>query len=616
MKIECFQKNYTTKLDVYSYGILMNEVFSEERPWSHLSDTRWNSEIHDRVDQGQRPRMNFSEVQYAHASEIKNIITCCWAGNPTTRPTMSHVVQMLNHLLEACAIANNKTKFSMTPCVGIAFGSSTCAVSYNHPNGNTELIPNAQGNRKTPCYVAFTDTGVLTGDMAKSQITRNASNTVYDILLLVGRYYSDPVIQQRIPTWPFTVINHTNFPMVQVEHQNQRKNFTPEELMAILLKQLKHDAETYLNITVPLAVISIPSSFSMLQRQCILDAGQIAGLSFERILPASNVVPLTMGTKVGESLRLICDLGASTCEISLIIFDDTVYEVRENCSESVGGDDFDARMMQHFISEFERRFHIPHREICTNKRAIQRLRIACERAKQTLSSSNNAAIELPSWYDGIDFYSRISRQTFQQINYDLFQRVMNPIVAVAEKNKSSIDEIVLIGGSSRVPYVQELIQDYFNGKSLSKRLHPDEAPALGLALQAGIVSGYNIDDLILLVTPRTIGFTDLNGNKTPVVNLNTTIPTLKSQEIPSTIVSAGIVQVYEEDPAIHTPRIVGEADLKSLSLSGTLTIFVAFDERFEIKVSVKSDTQHVVPLTGSKFTPTVLAHMQENLTTL
>jgi len=424
----------------------------------------------------------------------------------------------------------------MARAIGIDLGTTySCVGIFQH--GKVEIIANDQGNRTTPSYVAFTDSERLIGDAAKNQVAMNPNNTIFDAKRLIGRKFEDPTVQADMKHWPFKVINESTKPKIQVEYKNETKTFTPEEISSMVLTKMREIAEAYLGKKISEAVITVPAYFNDSQRQATKDAGVIAGLNVLRIInePTAAAIAYGLDKKVtGERNILIFDLGGGTFDVSVLKIEEGIFEVKSTAGDThLGGEDFDNRMVTHFVQEFKRK---NNKDLSQNKRGLRRLRTACERAKRTLSSSSQASIEIDSLHEGIDFYSTITRARFEELNADLFRSTLEPVEKAlrdAKMDKSHIHEIVLVGGSTRIPKVQKLLQDFFNGKELNKSINPDEAVAYGAAVQAAILTGdksEEVKDVLLLdVAPLSLGIETAGGVMTALIKRNTTIPTKQTQ---------------------------------------------------------------------------------------
>lgn len=422
--------------------------------------------------------------------------------------------------------------------IGIDLGTTYSCVGVWKDN-RCEIIANDQGNRTTASYVAFSDEERLIGDGAKNQAAMNPTNTVYDAKRLIGRDYNDPIIQQEKKGFPFIVKDDgNNKPVIEVQYKGESKTFHPEEISSMILVKMKETAEAYLGEIVTDAVVTVPAYFNDGQRQATKDAGQIAGLNILRIInePTAAAIAYGLDNQSNEQNVLIFDLGGGTFDVSLLNIDDGIFEVRATAGDThLGGEDFDNLLMHHFMLEFKRKHKI---DITENKRSVRRLKTACEKAKRTLSSSTTANIEIDSLSDGIDFFTSITRAKFESLCMTLFQKCLEPVKKVLQDSgcsKSDVDELVLVGGSTRIPKVQELLSSFFGGKELNKSVNPDEAVAYGASVQATILSGGTkegdkTNDILLLdVAPLSLGLETAGGVMTKIIERNTTIPCKKSQ---------------------------------------------------------------------------------------
>ena len=422
--------------------------------------------------------------------------------------------------------------------VGIDLGTTYSCVGWWKDN-RCEIIANDQGNRTTPSYVSFTKSERLIGDGAKNQASMNPENTVFDAKRLIGRKFDDSTLQADIKQFPFKVVNDgNNKPIIEVSYKDETKRYHPEEVSSMVLVKMKETAEAYIGEDVTDAVVTVPAYFNDSQRQATKDAGAIAGLNVLRIInePTAAAIAYGLDNKAEEKNILIFDLGGGTFDVSLLSIDDGIFEVKATAGDThLGGEDFDNLLVKHFSTEFKRKHKA---DITDNNRALRRLRTACERAKRTLSSGNTASLEIDSLYDGIDFFSSISRAKFESLCLPLFNKCLEPVTKVisdSKISKSNVDEIVLVGGSTRIPKIQQMLSDYFNGKELSKSINPDEAVAYGACVQAAILAGTTSGDekadeiLLLDVAPLSLGLETAGGVMTKIIERNTTIPTKKSQ---------------------------------------------------------------------------------------
>lgn len=473
--------------------------------------------------------------------------------------------------------------------IGIDLGTTYSCVGV-YKNGKVEIIANDQGNRITPSYVAFDGEERLVGDAAKNQAALNPENTVFDIKRLIGRQYTDKTVQHDKKLLPYTIVSKEGKPFVEVQYKGGKKVFSPEEVSAVILGKMKETAEAFLGRDLKNAVVTVPAYFTDAQRSATKDAGTIAGLNVLRIInePTAAAIAYGLDNKgQGEQYILVFDLGGGTFDVSLLTIDNGVFEVMATSGDThLGGEDFDRRVMDHMVATFKKKTKL---DPSKDKKAIQKLRREVERAKRQLSSSHQKRIEIEAFYEGQDLSETLTRAKFEELCLDLFKSTIKPVKKVLTDSgleKSQIDQVVLVGGSTRIPKIQELLQEFFDGKELNKGINPDEAVAYGAAVQGGILSregGSETADLLLLdVTPLTLGIETEGGVLTKLIERNTVIPTKKTDSFTTTSDNQAVVNiaVYEGDRTmVRDCHKLGQFDITGIPPAprGTPQIDVTFE---------------------------------------
>ncbi|XP_073122045.1 heat shock cognate 70 kDa protein-like [Henckelia pumila] len=505
------------------------------------------------------------------------------------------------------------------PAIGIDLGTTySCVAVWRH--NRAEIIPNDHGHHTTPSYVAFTETDRLIGDAAKNLAATNPSNTVYDAKRLIGRRFRDLSIQSDAKLWPFKVVSgRGDEPLILVTYKGEERKFVAEEISAMVLTKMKETAEGFLGLTVKDAVITVPAYFNDSQRQATKDAGTIAGLNVLRIIVEPTAAAIAYGLEINfndsaaKKNVLIFDLGGGTFDVSLLTMQNNVFQVKAVAGDThLGGQDFDNKMVNYCVQEFKRKHK---KDASVDPRAMARLRASCEKGKRNLSFTSEITIEIDCLYDGIDFDHKITRAKFEELNIDLFRKCIEAVEGClndAKMDKKSIHDVVLVGGSTRIPKVQQMLQDFFDGKELCKSIHPDEAVASGAAIQAAILTGQcsheEVHDIVLCeVTPLSLGVQVKGGDMNVIIPRNTPIPTKKEEQFMTCAddQTVALIQVFEGERArTMYNNLLGKFELTGIPPAprGVPKITISFDIDYDGILNVSAEDQ----TTGNKRNMTII----------